>query len=129
MGRSGDDEFLPVIVKRARNSTNYSLDFSEDIVESMLIEELEGLNNESLGSGLEAVDSPIELEQVRALEKEFLVQAIEIIPFLMMLFLIFSLSSRHAYLDPKLEFNENVKFWMQNKTNWNSVSLAKNCIV
>lgn len=60
-------------------------------------------------------------KDIQTLEKEFLRQIIAIVPYIMFLFLIFTLSAKHAYVDLRLESNENLKDWIQNHTEWNSV--------
>lgn len=92
-----------------------------DIV--LIEQDLEETPEDKLTQHLNNEDDVIDQEKAssRNLEKEFIRSIIEIFLYLTLFFIIFSFSSKNAYIEKRFHSNENLKHRIQTKTTWNSV--------
>lgn len=122
--RLTNEQFLPVSLKISKNLNRSSIPpelTEEDIVTEYQEEDLDDDYSES-DQDLIMHENNGSSMKLNKLEKEFLRQMIQIVPYLFFLFILFSISSKHAYVSQRLESNDNFKEWVDNNPYWKKVS-------
>lgn len=129
--RFTNEQFLPVSLKISKNLNRSSVSpelTEEDILTECQEEDLDDNNSEN-DQDLIMHESSMKSNNIKKLEKEFLRQMIQIVPYLFFLFIIFSLSSKHAYVSQRLESNDDFKEWVGKNSEWKKVNFCLSLIL